>query len=70
MNADRFTETTLQLVANAQQIARTRQHQALLPVHLAVALLADGEGRTAPSARVVERVGGELSSIKTALDAV
>ena len=66
MNADRFTEATLQLVANAQQIARTRQHQALLPVHLAVALLADGEG---PSARVVERVGGELSSIKTALDA-
>jgi ATP-dependent Clp protease ATP-binding subunit ClpB len=67
MNADRFTETTLQLVASAQQIAQTRQHQALTPLHLAASLLADPDG---PSGRVVARAGGELPAIRGALDDV
>ena len=67
MNAERLTESALQLVASAQQIARTRQHQTITPVHLAAALLADSQG---PAARVVERAGGNLKQIGASLDSV
>jgi len=67
MDAERFTETALQLVASAQQIARTRHHQQVGPAHLAAALLADRQG---PPARVVERAGGDLAQIQAAVDAV
>ncbi len=67
MNAERFTESALQLVASAQQIARSRNHQTIAPVHLAAALSADSEG---PAARVIERAGGNLKQIQAALDAV
>jgi ATP-dependent Clp protease ATP-binding subunit ClpB len=66
MNAERLTETALQLVASAQQIARTRQHQTITPLHLAAALLADSEG---PAARVVARAGGNLKQLQAALEA-
>ncbi len=66
MDAERFTETALQLVASAQQIARTRHHQQVGPAHLAAALLADPQG---PPARVVERAGGDLPQIQAAVDA-
>ena len=66
MDAERFTETALQGIANAQQIARTRQHQQVAPVHLAAALLADPG---APSARLVERAGGDVAQVQAALDA-
>jgi len=66
MDAERFTETALQLVASAQQIARTRHHQQVGPAHLAAALLADPQG---PPARVVERAGGDLRQIQAAVDA-
>jgi ATP-dependent Clp protease ATP-binding subunit ClpB len=65
MDADRLTESALQAVASGQQVARTRQHQAFGPLHLATALLADASG--AP-ARVVERAGGDLQQIQGALD--
>jgi len=66
MDAERFTETALQGIANAQQIARTRNHQQVSAAHLAAALLADPQG---PSARLVERAGGEAGQIRSALDA-
>jgi ATP-dependent Clp protease ATP-binding subunit ClpB len=66
MNAERFTETTTQLVAGAQQIATTRGHQTVTPLHLARSLLADGEG---PAARVAERAGGDVAQLQAALDA-
>ncbi|HKI59199.1 MAG TPA: Clp protease N-terminal domain-containing protein, partial [Trueperaceae bacterium] len=66
MDAERFTETALQSVASAQQIARTRQHQQVTATHLAVALLADADG---PPARLVQRAGGDVGQAKAALDA-
>jgi ATP-dependent Clp protease ATP-binding subunit ClpB len=66
MDAERFTETALQGIASAQQIAKTRQHQQVSAAHLAAALLADPEG---PSARLVERAGGDAAQIRAAIDA-
>ncbi len=65
MNAERLTETALQLVASAQQIARTRHHQTITPAHLAAALLADGSG---PPARVLEQAGGDLEQARAAIE--
>ncbi|MGL4608739.1 MAG: Clp protease N-terminal domain-containing protein, partial [Trueperaceae bacterium] len=65
MNAERLTESALQMVASAQQIAQTRQHQTITPVHLVTALLSDG---ASPAARVVERAGGNLAQIRASLD--
>ncbi len=66
MDAERFTETTLQLVASAQQIAKTRRHQQVGALHLARALLADANQ---PPARVLTRAGGDLNAAQAALDA-
>ncbi|MBW7915139.1 MAG: ATP-dependent chaperone ClpB [Trueperaceae bacterium] len=66
MDAERFTEAALQLVASAQQVARARQHQQVGPLHLAAALLADPAGL--PS-RVVERAGADPAAARAAVDA-
>ncbi len=66
MNAERFTEAALTLVASAQQVAQTRNHQQVGPLHLAAALLADPEGH---AARVVERAGGNPAAARSAIDA-
>ncbi len=66
MNPERLTETALQLVASAQQIARTHQNQTITPLHLVTALVADSDG---PAARVVERAGGNLKQVQAAVDA-
>ena len=66
MNAERLTETAMLMVGSAQQIAQTRQHQTITPLHLSAALLSDPTG---PAARVVERAGGDLKQIQAALDA-
>jgi ATP-dependent Clp protease ATP-binding subunit ClpB len=66
MDANRLTETTLQLVASAQQIAQTRRHGHVGPLHLARALLADAHQ---PPARVLVRAGGALPQVHAALDA-
>ena len=67
MNAERFTESALQMIASAQQIARTRQHQTIVPAHLATALIADV---SSVSARVVERADGNLQNIQANLEKV
>jgi ATP-dependent Clp protease ATP-binding subunit ClpB len=67
MNAERFTESALQAVANAQAIARSRHHQTIMPAHLLLALLADADS---PAARVVERAGGKVKQLEAALNAV
>ena len=66
MDAERFTEAALQLVASAQAVARTRQNQQVTPLHLAAALLADPAGL--PS-RVIERAGGDAAAARAAVDA-
>ena len=66
MEANRLTETTLQLVASAQQIAQTRHHGQVGALHLARALLADAQQ---PPARVLARAGGDLPRAQAALDA-
>ncbi len=66
MDAERFTEAALELVASAQAVARTRQHQQVTPLHLAASLLADPAGL--PS-RVVERAGGDAATARAAVDA-
>ncbi|TVR89624.1 MAG: AAA family ATPase, partial [Trueperaceae bacterium] len=64
MNAERLTETTVTLVAAAQQAARARGHQQVTALHLAGALLADSDG---PCARVLTRAGGDLGQVQAAL---
>ncbi|MDF1522075.1 MAG: AAA family ATPase, partial [Trueperaceae bacterium] len=66
MDPSRFTETALQLVASAQQIAQTRRHGQVGAEHLARALLADAQQ---PPARVLTRAGGDLAQVQAALDA-
>ena len=65
MNMERYTDTALQLIASAQQIAKTRHHQTMVPAHLLAALLADVMG---PPARVVERAGGDPQKAYAALE--
>ncbi len=67
MDAERFTESTLQAVQNAQGIARTRGHQTVVPAHLATALLADANS---PSARVLERAEGNVQTAQSSLNTV
>jgi len=67
MDAERFTETALQAIAGAQEIARARQHQQVTAAHVAAALLADAEG---PPARLVARAGGDLGQAQAAVDTV
>ncbi len=62
---DKLTENALQMVASAQQIAKTRNNQTVTPYHVAAALIADPNG---PAARVVERAGGDLPQIQAALN--
>ena len=57
MNAERFTETALQALASAQQIAQTRNHQEIQVFHAVTALLADSNS---PAARVVVHSGARL----------
>ena len=66
MDAERFTESALQMLASAQQIAQTRGNQSVTPLHAAAALLADPSG---PAARVVERAGGDVKQAQAAVDA-
>jgi ATP-dependent Clp protease ATP-binding subunit ClpB len=65
MDAEKLTESALQAVATAQQVARARNHQAFGPLHLATALLADPQG--APT-RLVERAGSDPAGIRGELD--
>ena len=65
MDAERFTESALQTVASAQNIARVRKEQNIVPAHLGAALLADPQS---PAARVLERAGGDLGQVQAALD--
>ena len=67
MDAEKFTESTLQAVQGAQGVARTRGNQTVTPAHLATALLADSNS---PSARVLTRAGGDLGAVQGALNAV
>ena len=66
MDAERFTEAALQMVASAQQVARARQHQQITPLHLTAALLADPQGL--PS-RVVEKAGMSADAARSSVDA-
>jgi ATP-dependent Clp protease ATP-binding subunit ClpB len=66
MDANRFTETALRMLASARDVARARRHPAVTPLHLARALLADPQG---PAARLLERAGGALPAAQAALDA-
>ncbi|MDQ3398595.1 MAG: type VI secretion system ATPase TssH, partial [Deinococcota bacterium] len=66
MDGERFTETALAAVANAQAVARSRGHQHIVPAHLLLALLADSAG---PAAKLVARAGGNLKQIEAALNA-
>ncbi|MDZ7703955.1 MAG: Clp protease N-terminal domain-containing protein [Trueperaceae bacterium] len=67
MDTERLTESALQAVASAQQIAQTRHHQTITGAHLAVALIADPNS---PATRVVDRAGGNLKQIEASLDTV
>ena len=67
MDAKLFTESALQMIASAQQVAQARQNQAVVPIHLATALIANANS---PSARVVERAGGDLENIQVGFEKV
>ncbi|HET8985392.1 MAG TPA: AAA family ATPase, partial [Trueperaceae bacterium] len=65
MDAERFTEAALALVASSQQVARTRQHQQVTVLHLIAALLADDAG---VPARVVSKAGADVAAIRQGID--
>jgi ATP-dependent Clp protease ATP-binding subunit ClpB len=65
MDAERFTEAALALVASSQQVARTRQHQQVTVLHLVAALLADDAG---VPARVVARAGADVAALRQGID--
>jgi ATP-dependent Clp protease ATP-binding subunit ClpB len=67
MDAERFTETALEALGASQQLAQAGQNQALTPLHLLAALLADP---ASPAARVVERAGGDVRQAQAALQAL
>jgi ATP-dependent Clp protease ATP-binding subunit ClpB len=67
MDAERFTETALEALGTAQQLAQAGQNQALTPQHLLAALLSDPTG---PAARVVERAGGNVLQAQAALQSL
>ena len=56
MNQERYTESALAAFSSALSIASTNQNQTLETPHFLAALVADPES---PSARVVERAGGQ-----------
>ncbi|MPY65679.1 ATP-dependent chaperone ClpB [Deinococcus sp. SDU3-2] len=64
MNPERFTEAALQAVAAAQQLAQSNHQQTLTVAHVLRTLL---DNDTA--ARAVTSAGGDLSAIRSALDA-
>src|SRR5690625_3431791 len=66
MDAERFTESALQAVGLAQQVAQSRNHQPFGPLYLAIALLRD---KDSPSSRVVNRAGGDLEGIRSNITA-
>jgi ATP-dependent Clp protease ATP-binding subunit ClpB len=66
MDAERMTDTTLQAMADSQQLARSRGHQTITPSHVVLALLANAE---TPAARLIERAGGDVGTIRGALEA-
>src|SRR5690625_531091 len=61
MDAERFTESALQAVGLAQQVAQTRGHQTFGPLHLTAALLTDDDSA---SSRILVRAGGDLESAR------
>ncbi len=67
MNAEKLTESSLQMIASAQQIGKTRNHQTITPVHLVTALIADP---TSPATRVLEKTGANPQQIQAALNAI
>lgn len=67
MNAEKLTESALQMVASAQQIGKTRNHQTITPAHLVSALIADPKS---PATRVLERAGENPQQIQAKLNAI
>ena len=65
MDAERFTEAAIALVASSQQVARTRQHQQVTVLHLVAALLADDAG---VPARVVSKAGADVAAVRQGID--
>ncbi|UXN02807.1 MULTISPECIES: ATP-dependent chaperone ClpB [unclassified Bartonella] len=66
MNLEKYTERVRGFIQAAQNAALSADNQQFLPEHLLKVLIDDNEGFCAS---LIEKAGGNLSAIKTALDA-
>lgn len=64
MNTQKLTQKTIQALQNAQIYAQNNGNQMIEPAHLSLALVSDSDGLVTS---VVNKVGGNISSIKKEL---
>ena len=64
MNPEQFTESTVKVVAEAQQQAQAAGHQTLTTYHILSALLGNDV-----ASRTLTQAGGDLSAVRAGLDA-
>ncbi|MFN3863029.1 MAG: ATP-dependent chaperone ClpB [Erythrobacter sp.] len=66
MNLEKFTDRAKGFLQAAQTVAIRLNHQRITPLHIAKALLEDGEGM---AAGLIQRAGGQAALAATAVDA-
>src|SRR3954471_12907753 len=65
MRFDKYTIKAQEAIARAQEIARTRDHNELLPLHLLAALLAEDEGVVRP---LLQKMGANVARLGDVID--
>ncbi|MEJ5225849.1 MAG: Clp protease N-terminal domain-containing protein, partial [Anaerolineales bacterium] len=65
MNLDKFTQKSQEAILGAQQLAQEHHHQAIEPIHLALALIRQ-EGGVVPA--IVTKVAGSTLAIREELE--
>ena len=65
MNIDKFTAQAKSTISNAQAIAAKHDHQQILPVHLAKALISEDTGIIS---NLINIAGGHLNSLENSID--
>src|SRR3954447_9496682 len=66
MRFDKYTIKAQEAVMRAQELARTRDHSEILPLHLLAALLAEDEGVVRP---LLQKIGVDALRVSEIIDA-
>src|SRR4051812_40103876 len=65
MRFDKYTIKAQEAVARAQELARTRDHSEILPLHVLAALLAEDEGVVRP---LLQKIGVDAARVAQIVD--